>query len=137
MPCATISSACRSISPPSTSPRARETGVPSLNAARRQFYAETQDTPLKPYESWYDFALAHQEPGIAGQLHRRLRHPCDASLAATTLEEKRDAAMLLVLGGTDAPADRLDFLNGTGAWATPTASAHRSQHRRFLDRRSR
>ncbi len=37
--------------------------------------------------------------------------------AAVDLEEKRDAATLLVLGGTGAPADRLDFLNGTGAWA--------------------
>jgi hypothetical protein len=34
-----------------------------------------------------------------------------------TLEQKRDAAMLLVFGGAGAPADRVDFLNGTGAWA--------------------
>ena len=39
-------------------------------------------------------------------------------IAATTTEAKRDAAMLLVCGGTDAPADRLDYVNARGAWAT-------------------
>ena len=35
--------------------RGRDTGVPSLNAARRQFYEATnQDVLLKPYESWVD-----------------------------------------------------------------------------------
>ena len=38
--------------------------------------------------------------------------------ATKLLEEKRDAAMLLVLGGDGAPADRFDFLNSTGAWTT-------------------
>ena len=38
-------------------------------------------------------------------------------LAATTLEDKRAAAMDLVFGGPGAPADRLEFLNSTGAWA--------------------
>jgi hypothetical protein len=36
---------------------------------------------------------------------------------ATTLRAKRTAADLLVNGGTDAPADRGEFLNGTGSWA--------------------
>ena len=43
--------------------RGRDTGVPSLNAARRQFYEATnQDVLLKPYESWVDFAghLKHE-----------------------------------------------------------------------------
>src|SRR5205085_886318 len=38
--------------------RGRDTGVPSLNAARTQFYEQTNDSALKPYESWYDFTLA-------------------------------------------------------------------------------
>ena len=36
---------------------------------------------------------------------------------ATTLADKRAAAAAIVLGGAGAPADRLDFLNSTGAWA--------------------
>ncbi|MEO6382639.1 MAG: peroxidase family protein, partial [Nitrobacter sp.] len=37
--------------------RGRDTGVPSLNAARRNFYEATnEDAQLKPYESWVDFA---------------------------------------------------------------------------------
>jgi len=96
--------------------RARETGVPSLNAARREFYAETQDTYLKPYESWFEFALAIKNP--ASLVNFIAAYGTHATiLAATTVEVKRDAAMLLVLGGTGSPADRLDFLNSTGAWA--------------------
>jgi Ca2+-binding RTX toxin-like protein len=44
----------------------------------------------------------------------------DTITAATTLEGKRAAAMALVFGGADAPADRLEFLNGSGAWANVT-----------------
>ena len=43
--------------------RGRDTGVPSLNEARAQFYEATnQDALLKPYESWIDFAghLKHE-----------------------------------------------------------------------------
>ena len=46
--------------------RGRETGVPSLNAARAEFYALTGDSDLVPYTSWVDFAihLKHQESVI-------------------------------------------------------------------------
>ncbi|MGH8846503.1 MAG: peroxidase family protein, partial [Polaromonas sp.] len=42
--------------------RGRDTGVPSLNAARREFYNSTGDSQLKPYVSWADFAanLRHE-----------------------------------------------------------------------------
>ena len=43
--------------------RGRDTGVPSLNAARREFYEATNNAAeLKPYESWVDFAgnLKHE-----------------------------------------------------------------------------
>ncbi|RDI56317.1 peroxidase family protein, partial [Microvirga subterranea] len=96
--------------------RARETGVPSLNEARRQFYADTHDSRVKPYESWHDFALSLKNP--ASVINFIAAYGTHASItAATTLEAKRAAATALVLGGTGAPADRLDFLNGTGAWA--------------------
>ena len=35
--------------------RAREQGVPTLNEARRKFYAESNNSAVAPYESWADF----------------------------------------------------------------------------------
>jgi Ca2+-binding RTX toxin-like protein len=96
--------------------RGRDAGIPSLNAARRDFYTQTGDSWVKPYTSWADFVehLKHPESLInfiaAYGTHSSI-------LSATTLAEKRAAATLLVLGGADAPSDRLDFLNSTGAWA--------------------
>ena len=54
--------------------RGRETGVPSLNAARRKFHEATSHSALEPYESWADFKARPAAPGVAGQLRRRLRH---------------------------------------------------------------
>ena len=54
--------------------RGRDTGIPSLNAARREFYDMTADSQLKPYTSWADFALHLKHPEVARQLHRCLRH---------------------------------------------------------------
>lgn len=96
--------------------RGRDTGVPSLNEARRQFFEQTNDTTLKPYESWFDFALAIKHP--ASIINFIAAYGTHGSITtATTLEEKRDAATLLVLGGEGAPADRLEFLNATNGWA--------------------
>ncbi|MHC8358653.1 peroxidase family protein [Pseudomonas sp. LB3P81] len=99
--------------------RGRDVGIPSLNAIRRDIYSQTGDTQLKPYTSWVDLVqhLKHPESLInfiaAYGTHETITE-------ATTLEGKRAAAMALVFGGTDAPADRLDFLNGTGTWANVT-----------------
>ncbi len=99
--------------------RARETGVPSLNEARRQIYEQTQDTYLKPYESWVDFAQNLKNPlSIVNFIAAYGTH--SSILSATTAEAKRDAAWSLVFGGDGAPSDRLDFLNATGAWAGGT-----------------
>ncbi len=100
--------------------RGRDTGVPSLNAARAQFYEATnQDSLLKPYESWVDFAahLKH-EASIINFIAAYGTHTSITS--AQTIEAKRDAAFALVLGGAGAPADRLDFLNATGTYAGGT-----------------
>ncbi|WP_147022869.1 peroxidase family protein, partial [Microvirga aerophila] len=95
--------------------RARETGVPSLNEARRQFYEDTQDSRVKPYESWYDFALSLKTP--ASLINFIAAYGTHQSIvSAQTAEAKRAAATLLVLGGNDAPTDRLDFLNATGSY---------------------
>ncbi|MHB2080785.1 peroxidase family protein [Pseudomonas asiatica] len=99
--------------------RGRDVGIPSLNAVRRDIYAQTGDTQLKPYTSWVDLVqhLKHPESLInfiaAYGTHSTITE-------ATTLLEKRAAAMALVFGGDGAPADRLDFLNSTGAYANVT-----------------
>src|SRR5262245_24858382 len=96
--------------------RGRDAGIPSLNAARRDFYTQTGDSWVKPYTSWADLVqyLKHPESLInfiaAYGTHSSI-------LNATTLADKRAAAALLVLGGAGEPSDRLDFLNSTGAWA--------------------
>ena len=43
--------------------RGRDAGIPSLNAARREFYTQTGDTWVKPYTSWADLVqhLKHPE----------------------------------------------------------------------------
>ncbi|CAI8880364.1 serralysin [Pseudomonas sp. IT-P44] len=99
--------------------RGRDVGIPSLNAIRRDIYSQTGDTQLKPYTSWVDLVqhLKHPESLInfiaAYGTHETIT-------TATTLEGKRAAAMALVFGGTGAPDDRLDFLNGTGDWTNVT-----------------
>ncbi|WP_137819718.1 peroxidase family protein [Pseudomonas sp. 2FG] len=111
--------------------RGRDTGVPSLNQARAQFYTWTGDSQLKPYESWADFAghLKH-EASLVNFIAAYGTH--DSVTLATTTLAKRAAAYALVYGdgGIDGdvltlgdnptvpvPADRLDFLNATGAFA--------------------
>jgi Ca2+-binding RTX toxin-like protein len=98
--------------------RGRDLGLPSLNEARAQFYQMAgQDSQLKPYVSWSDFALNLQNPlSIVNFIAAYGKHPLIE--AATTVEGKRAAATLLIFGGTGEPADRLDFLNSTGAWAS-------------------
>jgi len=96
--------------------RGRDTGIPTLNQARREFYHDTGDSQLKPYISWVDFADHLKHP--ASLVNFIAAYGTHASItSATTLEAKRDAATALVFGGPGAPADRLDFLNGTGAYA--------------------
>ena len=96
--------------------RGRDTGVPSLNEARRQFHEQTNDTGVKPYDSWFDFANSIKNPAsIINFIAAYGTH--ESIAAATTVEEKREAATLLVMGGDGAPTDRLAFLNATGEWA--------------------
>ena len=98
--------------------RGRDLGLPSLNEARAQFYQMSgQDSQVKPYVSWTDFALNLQNPlSIVNFIAAYGKH--DLIAAATTMEGKRAAASLLIFGGTGAPADRLDFLNSEGPWAS-------------------
>jgi len=102
--------------------RGRDTGVPSLNAARAQFYEATnQDVLLKPYESWVDFAghLKH-EASIINFIAAYGTHSLITD--QTTIEGKRDAALTIItgisVGGLEVPVDASDFLNATGAYAS-------------------
>jgi hypothetical protein len=97
--------------------RGREAGVPSLNAARRAFFAESSHSALEPYESWADFGLGIRHPAsLVNFVAAYGTHPSVAGV--TAVADKRAAATLLVEGGAGAPADRLDFMNGTGDWAS-------------------
>src|SRR5499433_3194625 len=102
--------------------RGRDTGLPSLNAARAQFQqfasqnTAAGDSWLDPYTSWADYAQHLQHPeSLINFIAAYGTHPLIT--AETTLEGKRAAAALIVLGGAGAPADRLDFLYSTGDWA--------------------
>ncbi|MFM8354086.1 MAG: peroxidase family protein, partial [Gammaproteobacteria bacterium] len=101
--------------------RGRDTGTPSLNEARAEFYAQTGDSRLAPYTSWAHFSQFIKNPAsVVNFVAAYGTHP--TITAATTADAKRDAALLLVFGAprgslTPAPADRLDFLNARGAYA--------------------
>jgi Ca2+-binding RTX toxin-like protein len=96
--------------------RGRDTGIPSLNQARAQLYNDTGLADLKPYTSWTDFALnIKNAASIINFIAAYGTH--DTITTATTLADKRAAAEKIVFNTAGAPADRLDFLNGTGAYA--------------------
>ncbi len=79
--------------------RGRDTGVPSLNAARAQFYEVTnQDIRLKPYESWVDFAgNLKNEASIINFIAAYGTHSADHR-RRRRCEGKRDAALSLITG---------------------------------------
>jgi Ca2+-binding RTX toxin-like protein len=107
--------------------RGRETGIPTLNDARTQLYAMTGAVDVKPYTSWLDFAQHIKHPlSIVNFIAAYGTH--EAITTATTLDEKRDAALMLVIGDgtpldgvtirgvTYTNAERLNFLNGSDAY---------------------
>ncbi|HYO39986.1 MAG TPA: peroxidase family protein [Nocardioidaceae bacterium] len=99
--------------------RAREQGIPTLNEARRKFYADTSDSALKPYSSWADlkFSLKHEE-SLVNFIAAYGTH--DSIEAATTRATKRAAAEALLADASDPdPAvseDAYNFLNSVGAY---------------------
>ena len=98
--------------------RARETGVPSLNAARRQFFAATNGSAaLAPYANWNDFKLAIKHPdSLVNFVAAYGTHP---SITGTSAARRTAAARLLAADPLDTatPADSVAFMEGTGAWA--------------------
>jgi Ca2+-binding RTX toxin-like protein len=110
--------------------RARDAAVPSLQTARKTFFDATGDPMLEPYESWTDYGLSlkngdnfgrvteHPNASLVNFVAAYGKHPTLIASDVETAAEKRAAASLLVNGGEGAPADRLDFMNGTGSWAS-------------------
>ena len=104
--------------------RARETGAPTFNEARKVFYEMTGDSQLEPYTSWTDMAPHLKNPmSIINFIAAYGKH--ESITSETTLAGKRAAATVMVMGDIDltgdgvitqAPADRLDFLTSRGAW---------------------
>ena len=78
--------------------RGRDTGVPSLNAARREFYEMTNNAvELKPYESWVDFAgNLKNEASIINFIAAYGTH--SLITGETTLEGKRAATLAIITG---------------------------------------
>jgi len=96
--------------------RGRDTGIPPLNEARRQFFTATGSSAVRPYDNWVDFGLALRHPeSLANFVAAYGTHP--TVLSATTLADKRAAGEALVTPGPLSPVDAADFLAGTGAWA--------------------
>jgi len=128
--------------------RGRETGVPPLNAARKMFFAETQDTRLMPYVHWIDYLdnMRH-EPSLVNFVAAYGTHPSlagpDRIVGNTddpvqTYAGRRAAACAIVGALTPdpaayctdngfvvapavpaaTPADALDFLFSRNTWAS-------------------
>ncbi|MFZ9148536.1 MAG: peroxidase family protein [Vulcanococcus sp.] len=109
--------------------RGRELGIPSLNQTRAQLYAMTGAVQLKPYTGW----TVDPNQADSHGFFQHLKNPMSVVnliaaygthhtiTEATSVEAKRRAAMLIVFNtpfdGQEPPADSLDFLRGTGAYA--------------------
>ncbi|QKJ19199.1 cell wall-binding repeat-containing protein [Microbacterium hominis] len=113
--------------------RGRDTGVPGLQEARATFFGATGDPALRPYTSWDDFGRNTKNGDNFGRGGERASlvnfiaaygtHP--TVQAATTIDEKREAASLLVNG---APAGQ-EFtvrLAGTDRFQTAATVSQRS-----------
>ncbi|QWC85861.1 Ig-like domain-containing protein [Nocardioidaceae bacterium] len=114
--------------------RARDAGIPTLNEARRAFFAETANSALEPYTSWADLNFGLRHPAsLVNFVAAYGRHP--DIVAATGTSARREAAQVVLdLAGTPAPTlsdpptpqelesvqatqDAYDFVNSQGAWS--------------------
>jgi Ca2+-binding RTX toxin-like protein/methionine-rich copper-binding protein CopC len=106
--------------------RGRDTGVPSLNNFRKDLYAKTSESSLKPYSSWVDFGQAMKHPdSVVNFMAAYGTHP--SITGATTIDAKRTAAQKLFDMSPDpaaeTPADAYDFVNSNGEWANDGATS--------------
>jgi Ca2+-binding RTX toxin-like protein len=98
--------------------RGRDTGIPPLNAARRQLFAATNNnSALEPYDSWFDFGLGLRHPeSLVNFVAAYGTHP---SITGTLRQRRAAAARLVANDPIDlaTPVDSEDFMNSTGAWS--------------------
>lgn len=107
--------------------RARETGVPTLNAARRAFSAESNNSAVAPYGSWAELNYGLRHPkSLTNFIAAYGTHPDIVG----NIAERRAVADAIVYGEngpdgqassgdepTAVPPDAFEFLNSTGTWA--------------------
>ena len=98
--------------------RGRDTGIPSLNEARRDFYEQTGDTWVKPYTSWVDLVqhLKHPE-SLINFIAAYGTHAAITGSHHAGGQARRGDGTIVLRRSPARPTDRLDFLNSTGAWA--------------------
>src|SRR5205085_7224695 len=75
--------------------RGRSEGIPSLNQARKQLFAQTKNSALQPYATWFEFGqgLKHHE-SLVNFIAAYGTHP--SVTGATTVVAKRAAAAALL-----------------------------------------
>src|SRR3954469_18648380 len=75
--------------------RGRSEGIPSLNQARKQLFAQTRNSALQPYTTWFEFGqgLKHHE-SLVNFIAAYATHP--SVTGATTVVAKRAAATALL-----------------------------------------
>lgn len=112
--------------------RGRDVGIPPLQDARASFFAATGDSALAPYSDWVDFGLNLRNGNNFG------RGGSNASLvnfvaaygthptveAATTLDERRAAAAMLV-NGAPAGSEFIARFPGTDRFHTAALFSQR------------
>src|SRR3954451_10827759 len=81
--------------PSITLARGRSEGIPSLNSARAQLFAQTKNSALQPYATWFEFGqgLKHHE-SLVNFIAAYGTHP--SVTGATTVVAKRAAATALL-----------------------------------------
>ncbi len=90
--------------------RGRDTGIPSLNDARRLFHDDSGLSAVQPYESWADFGASLRHPeSLTNFIAAYGNHPSINN--AITMEDKRAAAEALINNDGD-------FMNSTNGFTT-------------------
>jgi Ca2+-binding RTX toxin-like protein len=75
--------------------RGRSEGIPPLNVARKQFFAASADSALRPYANWSEFKLGLRHPeSFVNFIAAYATHP--SVTGATTVADKRAAAAALI-----------------------------------------
>ncbi|MFN0027540.1 MAG: peroxidase family protein, partial [Acidimicrobiales bacterium] len=90
--------------------RGRSEGIPPLNNFRKQIYAQTNASEMKPYTNWVDFGMALKHPAsLINFVAAYGLHP--TIIAQPTIAGKREAARKIVeYEAGVSPPDSADFM---------------------------